>query len=146
MYLVVVTAPTAYFAGISLSELSWLLLARAQVRYGYKNLAVGCLIWRTYRSHIKFSQKLFVLKFNWRCLGWMRLHKVPFAVNFNWNPDAGQWDCNANPRDANRWNAGNRAFRNSIISPRYYDGEFSYPVLSSTHRAYDQFQRVAHSR
>ena len=36
----------------------------------------------------------------------------PFAVNFHWCPDAGQWDCHANPRDAHRWRAGYRAFRN----------------------------------
>lgn len=51
--------------------------------------------------------------------------QVPFAVNVNWNPDDAQWNFNAYPRDAHRWNPGDRAFGNcELFLPALLVGSF----------------------
>ena len=54
-----------------------------------------------------------------------RITENGFAVNVYWNADNGEWNCNANRLDDNRWNADNRAFTqlNSVL-PQFDWGSF----------------------
>ena len=64
------------------------------------------------------------------------------AVNVNWNDDG--WNVNANSvENPNAWNDGNQVFsRNYCFSPPISE-EFSFPSLSSNHRAFCRFRLIA---